>query len=475
MPPYTAVPLDTFGGLNLVDDPHDIGFRGATAASNVEFTRHGSIKPRAGFTKVPLSTAGTTQLGAMCFYKSSAGRKFIVAETNTNTVIPLTIDGNADGGTLSAAAPLSNNGMVRYGDSTNGPRLYLVNNTATVRRLDDTTWGSFAAPTGIVPTCVAVKPGSNRLVLAAGDVVFFSDPDAPETFQTDNFVRLDAGDGESIVAVTAWRELLFVFKQTKFYVFTGESVDAAGGPIFNYRTVAANQGVEHHGMAVAGDGGVYFTNATGLYVTTGDAPVLMSREIGIALGVDPWMGTSIVYHNNMVLVQNRATSTTSTVIVFDTITGMFATWSMDASRFATGPNFASASTFPTLYIAGSTSKKVGAYGGLTDDADTGFSGGTSITWTYTSGADAVGNTERKVLRDTRVFGSTDVSLKVATNEDASATVALTRSASDEMVYRRAVRGTFFTFTITGTKTVDSAPADAIDRLVFYLREAEATK
>jgi hypothetical protein len=50
-------------------------------------------------------------------------------------------------------------------------------------------------------------------------------------------VDLTPNDGE---VITEWRvgaATLFVFKQTKFFVFYGNSTDGSGNPVFNYRSV----------------------------------------------------------------------------------------------------------------------------------------------------------------------------------------------------------------------------------------------
>jgi hypothetical protein len=92
-------------------------------------------------------------------------------------------------------------------------------------------------------------------------------------------VGLNPGDGEALEALVAWRDLLFAFKQTKFFVFYGNSVDAVGGPVFNYRTVATGVGIWNRGAACAGPDGVYFVDRTGIYRTTGGPPQKVSTPV----------------------------------------------------------------------------------------------------------------------------------------------------------------------------------------------------
>jgi hypothetical protein len=52
-----------------------------------------------------------------------------------------------------------------------------------------------------------------------------------------NFFDLTPGDGEQIMAAVTWRELVFIFKETKFFVLWGEGTGADGTPTFQVREV----------------------------------------------------------------------------------------------------------------------------------------------------------------------------------------------------------------------------------------------
>lgn len=126
----------------------------------------------------------------------------------------------------------------------------------------------------ILPKYVGVLPWEARLVIAAGDRVQFSNLEDGTTWGTDNYVDVGLGDGEEIAGVVSWANYLFVFKQTRFFVFYGTSTDADGEPIFNYRTVnspGATAGVSGAGGAVAaGERGVYHCTPQGeLRLSTG--------------------------------------------------------------------------------------------------------------------------------------------------------------------------------------------------------------
>jgi hypothetical protein len=127
---------------------------------------------------------------------------------------------------------------------------------------------------------LSLSPTDNRLVVcSSGSKVWFSDPGAPTTFGANNFVTLVPGDGEEIQGAEVFNNQLFVFKRTKFFVFYGNTIDATGNPVFNYRAVHSGTGLALQDRVVAGFDGLYFQGADGIYKTTGGNPVCISRPI----------------------------------------------------------------------------------------------------------------------------------------------------------------------------------------------------
>src|SRR5205085_12380771 len=88
-----------------------------------------------------------------------------------------------------------------------------------------------------------------------------------------------------------WRELTFIFKETKFFVMWGESTAADGTPVFNFREVVNSAGVAAKNSVAVGRDGVYFLNRRGVYHTTGGDPELLSDRIGPL-----WTGDPEVYY-----------------------------------------------------------------------------------------------------------------------------------------------------------------------------------
>ena len=148
-----------------------------------------------------------------------------------------------------------------------------------------------AAPT---PYAIAVQPKDNRLVcwgfpsatagpngqVSSGSHAYFSQPEQPEKYDETDSVILSPGDGEVGRAAATYNDFTFLFKQSKFFVFYGNSVDSTGGTVFNYRTVAnafgGSNAAIYQGQVCSAPSGVYVITDSGVWKTTGGPPQLVS-------------------------------------------------------------------------------------------------------------------------------------------------------------------------------------------------------
>ncbi len=90
----------------------------------------------------------------------------------------------------------------------------------------------------------------------------------------------------------AWNEFVFVFKETSFFVFTGEGVDSNGSPEFIYRPVQDGVGLVSPRAVCVHPTGVYFMARNGVYRTTGQSAELISDL------VEPiWSGESSAFYS----------------------------------------------------------------------------------------------------------------------------------------------------------------------------------
>lgn len=290
-PGLTASIIERFGGLDLRLDPGEAGADTAIDLMNVVL-EPGVVRTRDGLVQYAQGSDATALHGycadypadtnkILCQY-AATGCSVAVVTGNTNPPSVVTSKAFASGSKITAYQAIG---------TPTASSVYVANDAREVIKYDGTTLTSL----GTVGRLLALSPTDNRLVVAdvgASDQskVKFSDPGAPETFSANNYVILTPGDGETIQAVATWREFVFVFKRSRFFVFYGQSVDATGQPIFNYRTVDGIGAIStgsNNGVA-ATDDGVYFTSDDGVYRTTGG----VAQKVSMPL--DPWFRNDVL-------------------------------------------------------------------------------------------------------------------------------------------------------------------------------------
>ena len=328
---YIVKPINSFAkGLNLRDNPQQVAQDEAIDLLNVVFTERGAVAQRYGYAQFT-SSALTNQVDSLGVFYTSTGTKQLIAGCGSR------LEGiNTSGAVVASATGLSGGPYTFARFAAPGSELlYAGNGTDTLRKWDGLAW---TAPTATVDGtaarampkagAIAIQPNDNRLaasgfatitggphgVASNPSRVFFSNAGAPETWETDgvaprgaNYLDLTPGDGEQIMGMVAWRNNLFVFKESKFFVFYGNSLATAGTPIFNYRAVDAGIGLCSRRALVAGYDGVYFMDRTGVYRTTGNEPELVSSII------DPFFqGSPSVYYRSNVLNHASLTKAAAT-------------------------------------------------------------------------------------------------------------------------------------------------------------------
>jgi hypothetical protein len=420
---YQSFPYMGFGqGLNLRDKPDAVDPSEAIDALNVSFTERGAIQTRTGYAKIVNSAI----LGLGSFSTSAGIRRILTTNTvsSNQRLRAYGLTGGspiADSGSLTAAStPFS---FARFG-TPSSERVYASNGT-DVRYFDGATFTNPNSSSVVVPKgqSLVVQATDNRLVSTsflgttdgpAGATtsvshVWFSDPGDPATWDANNFVQLTPGDGEKIMGAIAWRELVFVFKQTKFFVFFGNSVAGDGTPIFNYRPVEGGVGLASRFGIAATPNGVYFVGRDGLYVTTGSSPQKVSDS------VEPiWSGGASEYYKGGVISDPTATSLTaleSLVYMAFTTSGGRRTLIYD-----TNANWFSLYNFPARYIH--------AFDGAVWFGDTALyrhnqeyadDDGLDISARWRSGWLDFGSPDIKVLRASKFWGRGLVAVGVATD------------------------------------------------------------
>lgn len=469
--PYQGIVLDEFGGLDLTPDTASLGLGKAAVCWNVDVAHQDRLQPRPGTdTLVTLADYNATSIGqgandTIVQWQGATPKVRVYGPTGTQLG---TIDCVTGGFTLFELAGVT---LLCFGDVSFGLRYWGTNTDA------------FGSNATVPATWLACATSDQRLALARNATypsrVWFSDPGLPTTFQPDNWVDLDPGDGECITNLVRWRDLMFAFKRTKFYVFYATSTDSLGAPIFENRPVDVGVGAtgtydvatfNTSASAVATRDGVYFQADDGMYLTTGEAPRKISQPL------EAWFtgesSTVSVYSPPAATGDFQGCSVgADNRYVYFRPEGLFTfAYSLDSNRWgvfneavlAAAPFEAAESEGKSLY---------GTVGALKvrdprlDDDD-----GTAITWAYRTGSSDLGAPERKTIYPVQVWGTGSVTLSVYTDDadtdaGASSLTLGTYPAPAQATQMYARAGTFFSLGVvrTGQGTVNRMVMDVRER------------
>lgn len=418
--PLTPVAHPGFsGGLNLRDQPDVVDASQAVDLLNVTFTDRGAVRQRDGYAAFTAG-AGANRYDSLAPFYTSAGTRQLVAGAG-NRLEALDTAGAVVASTTSPTA--SPHYFARFG----GPAaevMYVSNGTDQLRQWNGTAW-STPAWTGNSPTgrFVAVTPWDNRLVnarktgttaAANPSTVLFSDvaeTGAPLNWPANNYVQVTPGDGEPITGLAVWRDYLFVFKESKFFVFYGTATAADGTPEFQYRPVEAGVGLVAPGAVCVGPEGVYFLDRRGVFRTSGGQPEAVSDLVaplfsgetsdfylGGALNQAQLSACRMCWHDEQVYLSFPvgSDSACSRVLVFDPAYKWWSLWGLPAAALA---SFRGGDQ-PKLVFAASS----GANHVMRMDSQYSTDAGASISSRWMSGWFDFGDTGIKSVRELKVWG-----------------------------------------------------------------------
>jgi hypothetical protein len=442
-------------GLNLRDKSDAVKDGEAIDLLNVSFTERGAIRQREGFTDLTTSDL-TNRVDSMLAHYTTAGLKQLVLGAGTRLDVINHLGASVGAQTGLVRGPYQ---FAQFGDPTrelvlcangadpilywNGAAFTLGTTAATVNG----TAGAIMPRAGAVcvqastPGASAATNASNRLIATAYGTqttagpgsaestpsrVHFSNPGQPFIWETDgnpgtpgsipprgrNFIDLTPGDGEYIMAAVTWRELVFIFKQTKFFVLWGESVGAEGTPTFQVREVVNSIGLASAQAVSVGRDGVYFMNRRGVYRTSGGNPELLSDVISPMWTQDPDVYFQSRPINLAALDQVRALwsqerfylavptigAVNDRVLVYDIQHQWWSLYDLPASAMA---SFRSGDQ-PELHFgyAAPLPQRVGH-----QVLDLHTDRGQTITSRWRSGWGDYGSTQVKTIRETKLWGS----------------------------------------------------------------------
>jgi hypothetical protein len=411
------VVIEQFPGLDLRQDPGDS--RGAIDLANVTIET-GRIRTRDGSSLfyTPATTPNNFYYLSPLFI-DGAGNRCIIGGLDLGTANFVAIRPGT-GLIASIAGALDSNGAsgVAYGTPT-GSRYYVA--SASSNRIYEWSGTAWTDVTASIPSVggaavLGLNPGDNRLVISVSSRVYFSNPGVALAFGANNYVDLTPGDGETVQAMYVFNNQLFVFKQSRFFVFYGTSTDSTGNPIFNYRTVDTGIGVSEAFVVsrpqstCVGDDGIYFVGPGGIYRTTGGPPVLMSAALQPFFDFTPptyWTGAIRSSFNAglqrlMWLNGKLYYSTSDGIFVWDRALNSWSWWNIKAGALGSCST-TSATNSPTYLAIGGNSAGSSTITLVRPTLTT--DNGTAIVSRYRLPFETYGNPAEKRIREVIVEGS----------------------------------------------------------------------
>lgn len=446
--PVAAAPFS--GGLNLRDSYEVMQPTQAYDLLNVTFDERGGVAQRDGFSEfAPKSGSplvigeANTRFDSMSPFYTTGGTKHLVCGAGNRLEVYDTT-GAIVGSARTTGVTANPHYFCRFGGPT-AQVIFVANGTDTIQRWDGSSWSN-TGYTGFTPDgrFLAVTPWDNRLVNAyfangvAGDnpsTVRFSNPSVPTTFETDNWVDVNPGDGEPIMGVATFDNYVIVFKETRFFVFYGTSLDADGNPEFNYRAVEAGKGLVAPGALCVGPDGVYFLAQDGVYRTNGGYPQLVSELLNpLFVGESPdlYSGNTInfgsiskarmLYHNQQVYlaVPTGSSSFNDRLLVFDPRDGWWTVWDIQAAAMA---SFKIGSSPELVFSYADGYKRIGrVQSGIDADAARSSGASTTIFSFIKTAFNDFGSVIHKTVRESKVWGSGKI--RFALNDDFGSSVQI---------------------------------------------------
>lgn len=455
---YDSEALPGFGaGLDLVSKTDVVDSSAAIDCLNVLFATRGAVEQRDGYAEFTTSEGTNRYDSLVPFYTASGTRRLIGGAGNRLEAVGS--DGVLVGsGHTSTAPTASPHYFARWGGYTGtqtAEYVYTANGTDTLRRYDATSGWTTPSYVDQAANAVAPKgkfvagwPASNRLLCGNtptptnGDTgprpsrIEISDPGNPLVWGDNNFIEVTPGDGEQIMQMIAWRDLVYIFKESKFFALYGESVDDNANPVFERRPIDAGIGLVSSRAACASRDGVYFLDRRGVYRTDGfNDPQLVSRAI------EPFFlgGTSAYWRSGelnqgaissavmtsfderiYLAVPTGSSTTNNLMLVYDPRYGWWSAYDIPAAAMSTF-RISTTGRAELVFSYAIGEKHIGRHQGdplrgfAADDVEPDGSGGTAIKSRWRSGWFDANDTDEKEIREAKTWGAGSVQIAVSTD------------------------------------------------------------
>ncbi|MGC8944496.1 MAG: hypothetical protein ACP5J8_02450 [Minisyncoccia bacterium] len=262
--------LNSFsGGMNRKVSPLLARPDEAYTVRNIRLSRIGTIQKRKGYVQVG-NTPDTNPVRFLYpYYKTGAsplkqllrisGNKFYYLNETNNTWVDAT-----------GSNTLYTSGMV---DATTYANLAIfVNAASSVLKWDGTTLSALG---GNPPNGTSISTFKDRVYIAKGSYIYFSDVANAESWQGFNSISVGLNDGDEIVAIIPYFDSLIIFKHNSIWAY---NVDADNQPL-SVKPLAYGVGCDALQSIWIVNGVLHWASRQGIYSFSGRAPEKISYRV----------------------------------------------------------------------------------------------------------------------------------------------------------------------------------------------------
>jgi hypothetical protein len=263
-----------FNGVNNNDDVSSISDNQSVDTLNTVLDSVGAIMPRQGYTKLLTTKLGGPITGGAAFYKSDGTSQLVYGSGQY-----LYKYNNAGGSTAintSLFNPTTPWSFDVYGDV-----LYGVDGNELIS-YNGSTNAAVVSTSGIFTTPTVCRVHKNRLWVAQGSNVYFSDSNNPTSLPVVNVFEVNTNDGQSIVAMEELLDSLVVFKTDSIWLIKGEPLGAGSNTTLgnlNLQQINSSVGAVSMRSVVGVDSVIYFMGRAGLYMFENNQIKLLSQAV----------------------------------------------------------------------------------------------------------------------------------------------------------------------------------------------------
>lgn len=322
--------IDTFGTLNLTDDPTTLNETDSPDTLNTVFDTINSVGTRKGYTKVLTTTLANPIGGLVAFYKSDQTKQLVYG-SGTH----LYRYDNAGGSTVLTGAPATFTANQAWDFDVYQDAVYAGNGTEPLISYNGASYAIVNA--AISPQTLCVHKNRVFCVPKNSSTLYFSDAGSPSSFPVNNFIQINTNDGQNITAVREQGDSLMIYKSESIFILDGEPVGAGNTTTIGnlqLRKVDSDVGCTSF-RSVQRVGSVqFFMHKSGIYVVQNATAVLISQSLNklFASGMNPgflnlcWGLYSPQEKKYLLGFPSPASTTCDKVIVYDMLVKGYTLW-----------------------------------------------------------------------------------------------------------------------------------------------------